>query len=128
MPTELRALDLVLVDDHADSREIAAEALRLAGFEVRDFACAEDALEAVTAHRPRAIVTDLSLGEMSGEELARRVRAAWDVPLVAITGHTAAQDNHESLWDLVLIKPVDPFELARRVQALLDERAATAAR
>lgn len=121
MPT----FDVVLVDDHDDTREVAAEVLRLQGFDVRDYANAEDALDAVHGRSPAAVVTDLTLGAMSGEELARLLRgstATERIALIAMTGHTSARDNVEQLWDAVLIKPIDPFELARRVRELVESR------
>lgn len=123
MAVRSRVFDVVLVDDHDDTREVAAEVLRLEGFDVREFACAEDALIAVHSRAPRAVVTDLSLGAMSGEDLARRLRTEREsegVRLVAITGHKSAEANTERLWDLVLIKPIDPFELARRVRLVVE--------
>ena len=113
---------VVLVDDHDDTREVAAEILRIEGFEVRDFASAEDALADVCRELPMAVISDLTLGGLSGEDLARALRAS-DVTsgltLVAMTGHSSAIDNVEALWDRVLIKPVDPFELARTVRELI---------
>ncbi|MDQ3034184.1 MAG: response regulator [Myxococcota bacterium] len=123
--TTTPAMDVVLVDDHDDTREVAAEVLRLQGFEVRDFGSAEEALDAVLGRAPSAVITDLTLGGMSGEDLARRLRASTDtggVALVAMTGHTSARENLEKLWDAVLIKPVDPFELARQIRELVESR------
>ena len=124
-------MDVVIVDDHDDTREVAAEVLRIQGFAVRDFARAEDALEAMKSEPPRAAVIDLTLGAMSGEDLARALRAhgvASRFALVAMTGHTSAKDNVERLWDCVLIKPVDPFELARTLRRLVAERASATPR
>lgn len=118
-------MDVIIVDDHDDTREVAAEVLRLQGFVVRDFARAEDALEAMQATPPQAAVIDLTLGAMSGEDLARALRAsgvASRFALVAMTGHTSAKDNLEQLWDCVLIKPVDPFELAQTLRELVAAR------
>jgi len=113
--------DIVLVDDHDDTREVAAEVLRMEGFVVRDFPSAELALEDVGRVLPRAVVSDLTLTGIGGEDLARQLRGSERtrrIALVAITGHSSAAANRESLWDRVLIKPVDPFELARAVRDL----------
>ena len=122
-------MDVVIVDDHDDTREVAAEVLRIQGFVVRDFARAEDAREAMESAAPQVAVIALTLGEMSGEDLARALHArgaAKRFALVAMTGHTSAKDNEEHLWDCVLIKPVDPFELARTRRSLVAERAPAA--
>lgn len=113
--------DIVLVDDHDDTREVAAEVLRMEGFVVRDFPSAELALEDVGRALPRAVVSDLTLLGLGGEDLARKLRGSErtrGIALVAMTGHASAAANRESLWDRVLIKPVDPFELARAVREL----------
>lgn len=114
-------LDIVLVDDHDDTREVAAEVLRMEGFVVRDFPSAELALADVGRTLPRAVISDLTLTGLGGEDLARRLRGSERtrrIALVAITGHVSAAANAESLWDRVLIKPIDPFELARAVREL----------
>jgi DNA-binding NtrC family response regulator len=112
--------DVVLVDDHDDTRELAAEVLRMEGFVVRDFSSAEEAMADVERAWPCAIVSDLTLGGMSGDELARQMRGrARRVALVAVTGHTSASRNPEALWDRVLIKPIDPFALARTLRDLV---------
>jgi CheY-like chemotaxis protein len=113
---------VLLVDDHDDTRELAAEILRMEGFVVRDVASAEDALVEVDRELPRAVITDLTLGGLSGDDLARQLRGGEltrAISLVAMTGHTSARDDEGSLWDRVLIKPVDPYELARAVRELL---------
>lgn len=118
-------MDVVIVDDHDDTREVAAEVLRLQGFAVRDFARAEDALDAMESEPPRAAIIDLTLGAMSGEDLARKLRStgtADHVALVAMTGHTSARENEERLWDCVLIKPVDPFDLARTLRDIVAQK------
>jgi DNA-binding response OmpR family regulator len=120
MPSD--QLEIVIVDDHDDTREVAAEVLRMQGFSVRDFARAEDALDAMQSAPPDAALIDLTLETMSGEDLARRLRAsgtAGRTALVAMTGHSSARENVERLWDRVLIKPVDPFELANTLRALV---------
>src|SRR4051794_11515915 len=92
----LIALNVVLIDDHADSREMAAEVMRMAGFEVLEFASAEEALESIALNVPDAIVTDISLPGMDGREVAIRVKGeprTKHVPLIAVTGRSDALDN-----------------------------------
>jgi CheY-like chemotaxis protein len=100
---------VLLVDDHDDSRELLSEYLAMGGFSVADCASGEAAL-ALVAERgaPTAVVTDLSLGEMSGVELAQKLRGAAttaSVPILALTGHTT-YTNPDGLFATVLIKPV----------------------
>jgi two-component system response regulator TctD len=109
---------IVIVEDHDDTREIVANVLTFCGFEVYAFATAEEALEAEIDH-PVAFVIDLGLPSMSGGELASRLRRRdRGVPLVALTGRQSARENLDGMWDRVLIKPFDPFELANTITGL----------
>ena len=59
---------------------------------------------------PDAAVIDVSLGDMSGVELARRLRAAADQPvlLIALTAHESDDLRRECLaagFDDYLVKP-----------------------
>jgi len=104
---------LILVEDHEDLREVTAEWLEMAGFDVAAFDNAEDALAALDAQLPDALVTDLSLPSMSGVELAERARsvsAGRSLLIVALTG--AAGVARSGLFDVVLTKPVDMERLS----------------
>ena len=75
------------------------------------------ALEIATAHRPEVVLLDISMPEMDGFEVARRLReevGLRDAILVALTGH--GEDRHRRLsrdagFDHHVTKPVDAFKL-----------------
>lgn len=100
---------VLLVDDHEDGRELLGEFLSFSGYAVEACASGEEALERVASRgAPSAVVTDLSLGAMSGADLARKLRAepsTSSVPILAVTGH-ATFDDPESLFEAVLVKPI----------------------
>lgn len=100
---------VLLVDDHDDGRELLGEFLSFSGYTVEACASGEAALETVARlGAPAVVVTDLSLGLMSGAELARRLRdeaTTASVPILAVTGH-ANFDDPESLFEAVLVKPI----------------------
>ncbi|MBX3200144.1 MAG: response regulator [Labilithrix sp.] len=106
---------VLLVDDHEDGRELLGEFLSFNGYQVEGCASGEDALELVAKRgRPGVVITDLSLGLMSGSELARKLRGETktaSVPILAVTGH-AAFDDPERLFTAVLVKPVVLPDLA----------------
>lgn len=106
---------VLLVDDHEDGRELLGEFLSFKGYEVEACGSGEEALELVDKHgTPGVVITDLSLGAMSGAELAHELRhqeRTADVPILAVTGHASFEDP-ERLFTAVLVKPVVLPDLA----------------
>jgi CheY-like chemotaxis protein len=83
-------LPILVVDDDAAIRRIAARALSSSGFEVlqaRDGAAAVEILERVPAMQ--LVITDLRMPRMSGVELIRVLRERWPAtPVVVMTGYS----------------------------------------
>ena len=119
---------VLLVDDHDDSRELLSEYLAMSGFSVGDCASGEAALALVRDRgAPAVVVTDLSLGEMSGVDLARKLQSeppTAGIPILALTGH-ASYSNADRLFSAVLIKPVVLGDLTRAIERAIatDHRA-----
>ena len=120
-----QAATLLYVEDNDDAREVMAEILRLSGYQVIAVANGADALAAASARRPDAIVLDIGLPDMSGYDVARALRNDphhYDGPIIALTGFTQLGDNQEAMqlgFTAHLVKPIDPNELTRTVEALL---------
>ncbi|MBX3204762.1 MAG: response regulator [Labilithrix sp.] len=114
-PKKMDCAWVLLVDDHDDGRELLGEFLSFNGYEVEGCSSGEDALELVARRgRPGVVITDLSLGLMSGSDLARRLRretTTASVPILAVTGHVTFEDP-ERLFTAVLVKPVALPDLA----------------
>jgi two-component system cell cycle response regulator DivK len=106
---------VLLVDDHDDGRELLGEFLSYNGYTVEGVGSGEEALEVVERlGRPGVVITDLSLGLMSGSDLARTLReepTTSSVPILAVTGHASFEDT-EHLFTAVLVKPVVLPDLA----------------
>src|SRR5262245_56285903 len=87
---------VLLVDDHDDGRELLGEFLSFSGYQVEECASGEEALVLVDKlGRPGVVITDLSLGLMSGSDLARTLRtqpSTAAIPILAVTGHAAFDD------------------------------------
>ena len=112
---------VLLVDDHEDGRELLEEFLSLSGFTVASAGSGAQALAVIAAKgAPAVMITDLSLGEMHGADLAGRVRAsAPTVPILAVTGHAGYQDT-DGLFAAVLVKPVPLAVLVDAVKRAFD--------
>ncbi len=71
----LDGLRVLLVDDDADSVDLAAAILAGSGAEVRTCRSAAEAFAAVRAWRPDVLVSDIEMPEENGYSLIRRVRS-----------------------------------------------------
>ncbi|SUS07143.1 putative Histidine kinase [uncultured Defluviicoccus sp.] len=130
---ESRSQGMILVaDDHRQIREIIAESLETAGFEVVSAADGNELLRLLDRHRKevRLLVIDYDLPARSGVECVRTVRRAEGAPLpiIMITG-AAAEGLEDALAGeaLLLRKPfamVDLVRVARRMTAVSENRGA----
>jgi putative two-component system response regulator len=117
-------MNVLLVDDDADSMALALSAL--AGDPVRITPCvdAESALPLAVRHPPDLAILDLELPGLSGFEAARRLRecdATRDVPILVLSGHGDDQSRvaaYASGADCFLAKPYAIDELRAAVHSL----------
>jgi two-component system CheB/CheR fusion protein len=118
MPQNLRRRRVLLVEDNQVIRETSCELLMMAGFEVIGAASGLEALEKAPAFAPHAIVLDVGLPDLSGYDVARRLR---DDPrfastvLIALTGYDTPEARALSMaagFDHHQCKPVNFDELA----------------
>ncbi|MCY1018918.1 response regulator [Pyxidicoccus sp. MSG2] len=105
---------VLLVEDHADSRELLEEFLTLEGFQVETAGnglCAWERLR--RPPMPDAVLLDLMMPVMSGWELMRHVREdsrLRTLPVVVVSGAGSSQPLPEGVRATVP-KPVDLGEL-----------------
>ena len=84
------ALDILIVDDEADIRELVAGVLADEGFETRVAANSQEALTALAERRPSLVILDIWLqgSAMDGIELLDAMKARDPaLPVVMISGH-----------------------------------------
>lgn len=87
-------LEIVIVDDDADSLEALADLVRFLGFEPSPFDRAVPAHAYVTQALPRvaAVLTDLEMPELDGAALARELRrTAGALPILLVSGAAEPQ-------------------------------------
>ncbi len=124
----LPALRLLLVDDNNDAADLLAEWLGMEGHQVRAAYSAKEGLAQLAQASFDAAIFDIGLPEISGYELARRVRAepgTRHLPLVALTGYGSDSDRVLALeagFDDHFSKPVDMERLLERLKTLLADR------
>ena len=114
---------LLVVDDEPNIRDLLAESLRFAGFEV---VTASDGLEAVAAaarERPDLVVLDVMMPGIDGFEVVRRLRAEGTrVPVLFLTARDDKADAINGLTvggDDYVTKPFSLGEVVARIRALL---------
>jgi PAS domain S-box-containing protein len=127
-PPSLDGLDVLAVDDDADSLELIAEALSRMGASVRKTRSAHEALEACSDRMPEVLVADIGMPGMDGLTLIRELgtRPAGVPPAIALTAY--AGDRHrEAALDAGFAehieKPVRPEKLAAAVAEIARRRA-----
>ena len=101
---------------------MVSEYLGAAGYRVTTAASGASGLERLGAQSYDALVLDLSLPDMDGLEVCRRLRARSDLPVLMLTARGEATDRIVGLElgaDDYLPKPFEPRELLARLKALL---------
>jgi PAS domain S-box-containing protein len=107
---------VLVVDDNRDAAETLAQLLELFGHESATAHDGASALEQVREFGPEVVLLDIGLPDMSGYEVARRIRAMGtsEARLVALTGWGQAEDKRraaEAGFDAHWTKPVDATRL-----------------
>lgn len=117
---------VLVVDDDAVLCRSLSRALRLAGFDAHTAAGGRDALTLVDALAPDAVVLDVSMPDVAGTEVCRRLRADGnEVPIIMLSALDAVADRLAGLQagaDDYLVKPFVTAELELRLRALLRRR------
>src|SRR6266849_3029969 len=110
---------IVVVEDHADAREMLQILLTLDGHHVEVAADGRASLDLILDAQPEVALVDVGLPELDGYEVARHVRrtsGSTMIRLIALTGYGQPYDRtlaQEPGFDLHLTKPVEPKELRR---------------
>ena len=128
-PGEFRAAPVTVilnVDDTAASRYSKTRMLRQAGYSVIEAVTGTDALELARKHTPSLVLLDVNLPDMSGIEVARRIKSdpvTRSVPIVQISAtHVTEYDQQVGLEggaEIYLTEPLQPHELTTVVRVLL---------
>jgi signal transduction histidine kinase len=117
----LEGLHLLVVDDDADTRELLAAILALAGARVTTAGSVEEARAKWAEHAFDVIVTDLAMPREDGYALIRHLRAGGGarVPAVVVSAYARGEDRARVLaagFDGYVSKPAEPETLIRVVR------------
>ncbi len=90
---------IAVVDDNADNRLIIQTILE-DQYDVIEFASGMEAIEGFKKSKPDVVILDISLPEMDGTEILRRIRGdpdLHDLPVIALTAHAMVGDREKYL-------------------------------
>lgn len=102
---------IAVVEDNADNR-LLVEAILDDQYEIVEYETGQAALEGLASSIPDLVLLDISLPEMDGTEVLRRMRndpRLSAIPVIALTAHAMAGDRERFLgqgFDDYLTKPI----------------------
>jgi two-component system phosphate regulon response regulator PhoB/two-component system alkaline phosphatase synthesis response regulator PhoP len=116
---------IAIIEDEEDIRELLADYLQKAGFEVSKFEDGSSFLKFLEKEKPDLIILDLMLPDMDGKEICRYLRSDSYLSSILIMMLTAKGSEEEKVQGLELgaddyvTKPFSLKEVLARVKALL---------
>ena len=113
---------ILIVDDEPQITRVLRRSLMTHGYDVHVAADGEAALQTFGDWMPDLVVTDLSMPNMSGLELCRRLRAISQLPIIVLSVRGEERTKVEALdagADDYVTKPFGMDELLARIRASL---------
>ena len=129
----LKNWTILVVDDEADSLDVARQILQFYGANVMTALNGEDGILLARQQQPRFIISDLSMPIMDGWkmiDLLKKERATADIPVIALTAHAMPGDRQKAIaagFTNYLTKPLTVSNFMNDLLALLVEIPAIAA-
>jgi CheY-like chemotaxis protein len=90
---------IAVVDDNADNRLIIRTILE-DQYDIEEYSSGIEAIEGFRKSKPDVVILDISLPEMDGTEILRRIRddsGLNDLPVIALTAHAMVGDREKYL-------------------------------
>jgi two-component system, OmpR family, phosphate regulon response regulator PhoB len=119
---------VLVVDDHADTRDMLRVAIELKGCRVVEASDGEEAVLLAERTLPNLILMDTSLPKVDGymaTERIRKIESVRSVPILFLSGHAEAPARDLALaagGDGYFVKPIDLEELGSALMKYLTTR------
>ncbi len=124
----LTGIQILVVDDNADTRDFFSFVLEEFGALVTTAASADEALQALAQSKPDILLSDIGMPEMNGYMLMQQVRAleakegGQQIPAIALTAYADEINQQQTLaagFQRHIAKPVAPEELLIAISDLV---------
>jgi PAS domain S-box-containing protein len=115
--TDLQGIDVLVVDDEADTRDSLQMLLEAHGARVRVAPAVQEAIDAYGAAPPDVLISDLGMPGEDGYTLVERLRsldAGWPVFAIALSGYVGDEVRvraYQAGFQYYLSKPVNVSQL-----------------
>jgi len=114
---------LLCVDDDSGFRQLYKDLLGSYGYEVTVAASGHQALKLFLTSKIDAVLTDFEMPEMTGAELAARLkRLRPELPVVLVSGSQAVVETVPDAVDASIAKGTPVTKLVDQVETLLKQR------
>ncbi|MBL7849550.1 MAG: response regulator transcription factor [Cyclobacteriaceae bacterium] len=119
------AFKVLVVDDEESIRELLTYNLEKEGYEVKEAANGQQAVDTARKFRPDVVLLDIMMPVMDGVEACRQLRAMPELLNTYIIFLTARSEEYSEVAafnvgaDDYITKPIKPRALMSRIQALL---------
>lgn len=125
--TDLNKLQVLLVDDEPDMRDLAQIVLEQQAMQVRVATSAAEALKLLDEQLPDIFISDIGMPEVDGYMLMQQIRSRAPeqgglIPAIALTAYAGEYDQQQALkvgFQRHLAKPVEPEDLLKAIADLL---------
>jgi CheY-like chemotaxis protein len=121
----LEGIDVLVVEDETDTRELIAEAIRQHGGRTKTADSYEAALAALKDFTPDILLVDIGMPTHDGYALIKMVRSLAHLkrtPAIAVTAYAGESDRHTALeagFQAHVSKPFDPVTLVDQITDLI---------
>src|ERR1700719_1448978 len=119
---------ILIVDDRPSNRSVLIAMLTQCGHRLLEADCGAQALEMVRNEKPDLVITDILMPKMDGYEFVRKLRLDRKIAHTAVVFYTASYLEKEARRlakaagvHYIIVKPVEPEEVFRIVDAALSD-------
>ncbi|MEL7434738.1 MAG: response regulator [Chloroflexota bacterium] len=110
----LNGMKIVIIDDDADSLDVAKILLEFSGADVRTANNGQEGLEVIQTFDPFLVLSDISMPKLDGWGLIKELRKSQRIAtlvVIALTAHAMVGDREKVMqagFDGYLAKPLQP--------------------
>lgn len=121
--TCLKGLQILVVDDEEDIRELLFTLLGELGADVVLAESAQEAFNLCQLQEPNVLISDIGMPDEDGYQLIQRLRQnGYKFPTIALTAYAHNEDYKQALamgYDMHLSKPIDPTTLTSAIAKIV---------